>query len=216
MPSGSRTDVGRVRARNEDALIVDDDLGLYAVLDGLGGHPAGDVASSVASAALREHLMGDRVAAADPFAALTEGLLEAHSRVLADAGEHPERTHMGTTVVLALVREGRAWIAHVGDSRAYLLREGKSEPLTDDHGYGGMLTQALGIVDDPQPDLREVELGEGRLLLCTDGLTRHISDEGLADIGSGARDVQQAAEDLVDAALSAGGVDNITVVVVEE
>ncbi|MBA3620321.1 MAG: serine/threonine-protein phosphatase [Acidothermales bacterium] len=214
MPSGARTDVGRVRARNEDALIVDDDLGLYAVLDGLGGHPAGDVASSVAATALREYLTGERLAAADPFAVLTEGLLEAHERVLADAGENPDRTHMGTTVVLALVRDGRAWVTHVGDSRAYLLRDGKSEPLTDDHGYAGMLTQALGIVEEPQPDRREVELGGGRLLLCTDGLTRHISDEGLGDIG-GALDVQQAAEDLVDAALEAGGADNITVVVVE-
>lgn len=205
-----RTEVGHVRTRNEDALLARPERGLLAVADGLGGHPAGDVASMTAMTSIDEAPLSGSSGAGDLVAAVRS----AHEAVLR-AGQQPDRVGMGTTVVVAVVAGDRARIVHVGDSRAYLLRPGGGlEPLTRDHGMHGYLTQALGLDRDVEPDATEVGCPPGsRLLLCTDGLTNMVDDQRLAEL-LGRGDAQVACDALVDAALSAGGIDNVTVVVV--
>ncbi|MGH8892341.1 MAG: PP2C family protein-serine/threonine phosphatase [Actinomycetes bacterium] len=206
-----RTEVGHVRSRNEDALLARPERGVLAVADGLGGHPAGDVASLTAVRSLDEAPLSSDSSAED----VLDAVRAAHTAVVAAASQEPGRAGMGTTVVLAVVSDQSARIVHVGDSRAYLLDpEGGLEPLTRDHGMHGYLTQALGLDRDVDPDVAEVDCPQGsRLLLCTDGLTNMVDDDDVAALlGSG--DAQQGCDALVEAALDNGGVDNVTVVVV--
>lgn len=206
-----RTEVGHVRQRNEDALLARPERGILAVADGLGGHPAGDLASLTAVQALDEAPL-TAAASADDLVAATR---DAHNAVLAVAEEEPGRLGMGTTVVLAVIDAGRARIVHVGDSRAYLLStDGALHAVTRDHGMHGYLTQALGLDRDVEPDVAEVLCEPGsRLLLCTDGLTNMVDDDKLAEL-LGQGDAQQACDALVQTALDNGGVDNVTVIVV--
>lgn len=206
-----RTEVGHVRQRNEDALLARPERGILAVADGLGGHPAGDLASLTAVQALDEAPL-TAAASADDLVAATR---DAHNAVLAVAEEEPGRLGMGTTVVLAVIDAGRARIVHVGDSRAYLLStDGELHAVTRDHGMHGYLTQALGLDRDVEPDVAEVLCEPGsRLLLCTDGLTNMVDDDKLAEL-LGQGDAQQACDALVQTALDNGGVDNVTVIVV--
>jgi serine/threonine protein phosphatase PrpC len=206
-----RTEVGHVRQRNEDALLARPERGVLAVADGLGGHPAGDLASLTAVKSLDEApLTAD--ASADDLVAATRA---AHQAVLAVAEEEPGRLGMGTTVVLAAVDAGRARIVHVGDSRAYLLSsDGELRAVTRDHGMHGYLTQALGLDRDVEPDVADVLCEPGsRLLLCTDGLTNMVDDGKIAEL-LGRGDAQEACDALVQTALDNGGVDNVTVIVV--
>jgi serine/threonine protein phosphatase PrpC len=216
MQVASRTEVGHVRRRNEDSLLVDESTGVLAVADGLGGHPCGDLASQTAVASLREAVAGGLPEDADTGEWLTSALLVAHRAVLAEAGDDPERAGMATTAVLAAVADEEATIAHVGDSRAYLLADGALQPLTRDHGMGGYITQALGLDRLIAPDVVRVNsLAPGdRLLLCTDGLTNMVDDAAIALLLS-AGDVRQATDALVEEALGNGGIDNVTVIVVQ-
>jgi protein phosphatase len=200
-------------------MLVEDSAGVVAVADGLGGHPAGDLASGTAIASLA-HTVSD-AAAAPPSGDgigrwLTESLQAAHAAVLEEASKDPERAGMATTVVLAQLHDKELWLAHVGDSRAYVLRDGGGlEQLTRDHGLGGYITQALGLDRGVSPDVTHIQMGDGdRLLLCTDGLTNMIDEPTIGRL-LGDRDVKSACDALVDAALDAGGIDNITVIVVD-
>lgn len=206
-----RTEVGHVRQRNEDAVLARPERGVLAVADGLGGHPAGDLASLTAVRSLDAAPLSADSGEGD----LRDAAAAAHEAVLATAAEEPGRAGMGTTVVLAVVGPDRARVLHVGDSRAYLLDpQGGLEAVTRDHGMHGYLTQALGLDRDIEPDVAEVTCGPGaRLLLCTDGLTNMVDDAELAQL-LGRGDAQEACDALVDAALDHGGVDNVTVVVV--
>jgi protein phosphatase len=123
---------------------------------------------------------------------------------------------MATTAVLAVVGDTELWIGHVGDSRGYLLSAGgQLQALTRDHGMGGYITQALGLERDVVPDVAHVDVSSGdRLLLCTDGLTNMVDEPRIAAL-LGDNDVQAATDGLVEAALANGGVDNVTVIVVE-
>jgi serine/threonine protein phosphatase PrpC len=215
MHVASRTEVGYVRRRNEDSLLVEESIGVVAVADGLGGHPCGDLASQTAVASLRDSLAGGHDDGADTGAWLIRALLVAHRAVLAEAGDDPDREGMATTVVLAVVDGGQATIAHVGDSRAYLLADGALQALTRDHGIGGYITQALGLDRVVDPDVGHFDLSAGdRLLLCTDGLTNMVDDKGIALL-LGKGDPTEATDALVEAALANGGIDNITVIVVQ-
>jgi protein phosphatase len=205
-----RTEVGHVRSRNEDALLAWPERGLVAVADGLGGHPAGDVASLTAVRSIDESGL-DAESSEDDLRAAADA---AHHAVLAAAEAEPGRYGMGTTLVVATVRDATARVLHVGDSRAYLLHDGRLEPLTADHGAHGYLTQALGLDREIDPDVADVECPPGsRLLLCTDGLTNMVDDDKVAELLA-AEDPQAAVDSLVEAALDAGGIDNVTVVVV--
>jgi PPM family protein phosphatase len=218
------TETGRVRRRNEDGLLVDVDRHLLVVADGMGGHPAGDVASQLAIDAVNDGL--DPAALDDGSRrpeALREAVTRAHEAIIRAAEDDPSRAGMGTTLVVAHVDEGGELVtlAHVGDSRAYLLRDGELRPLTYDHAsHGGFghrrLTQALGASPRVDPEVSEVPVRPGdRLLLCTDGLTDELREEEIVQLAEPPRAPDEAVQALVEAALEAGGDDNITVVVAE-
>ena len=206
-----RTEVGHVRSRNEDALLARPERGVLAVADGLGGHPAGDVASLTALTSVDES--GLTVDASEDDLRATAAA--AHQAVLDAAAAEPGRTGMGTTLVLATVSDHSATVLHVGDSRAYQLSsDGGLSALTEDHGMHGYLTQALGLDRAVAPDVTRVDCPPGsRLLLCSDGLTNMVDDADLAGL-LGRGSAQEACDALVEAALDAGGIDNVTVVVV--
>jgi len=241
-----KTDPGKKRANNEDALLLDDNLGLYAVADGIGGNEGGEVASRIAVetlAAAMPDLLGEkdrtppveRVRADDTaFHALREAVVLAHRTIQQERTETPGLANMGTTLTALLLRDRQAFIAHIGDSRAYLFREGKLKQLTADHSfvaeqvragvftveqarsspYRHMITRALGLDEDAKADLTNYALKkDDRFLLCTDGLTEMVADAEISRILAGSPP-REAVQKLLAAANERGGVDNITAVVV--
>lgn len=222
MRFASATDVGHVRSRNEDALLVDDDRGLLVVADGMGGHPAGDLASRLAVRHVDDDL-ADLTADGQGgrMDALRRAIQGANRVVFDEAGRRDGTTGMGTTLVVAHVDEpeGLVTVATVGDSRAYLLTGGRLLRLTHDDTAGGpfgrVLTQAIGAMDPVEPEVLECPAGAGdRLLLCTDGLTDELDDDRIGSLlGKGG--IDDAAQALVDAALASGGRDNVTVAVAQ-
>jgi protein phosphatase len=226
------TDTGRRRLRNEDAFVCEPPL--FAVADGMGGARAGEIAARLAAAALEE--AGAETRGAEGVAAL---IAEANRRIWERSLTDPETAGMGTTVTAALVdaESGTVAIGHVGDSRAYLLREGALEQLTTDHSLvaelvqSGVLTpeeaerhpqrsaitRALGTEPTVDIDAFTVQGRPGDLfLLCSDGLSTMVADEELqAALEQAERDPARAADALVAAANAAGGEDNVTVVLFE-
>jgi len=233
--AAARTDVGLRRRVNEDRYAMAPELGLYLVADGMGGHTAGQVASQLAAeAALRaiEALQGGSVSPAEK---LRHAVACANREIHSQARMQPELAGMGTTLVALLASEGRAALAHVGDSRAYLLRGGRIRQLTDDHSLVGelvrrreiteddarehphrhVLTRALGVRRSVEPDLAELSPQGGDIfVLCSDGLTNHMRDEEIAAAVGGDVDLQDLCDGLVDLANRRGGDDNTTVLVV--
>jgi protein phosphatase len=232
------TDVGRVRAENEDAWLVVPGTRLFAVADGMGGHAAGEVASRLAVETLAEELRGadasGSVAAAR--SELQHAVREAGRRIHEQAARVPDRHGMGTTVtVLRFLAGGRALVAHVGDSRAYRLRDGELRRLTRDHTWvqeqldrgllseagarrhpaSGVLTRALGTEPRVAPDVAEVDWRVGDFfLLCSDGLSGPVAESDIARALRDSPDPEAAARALVGLANEAGAPDNVTVVVV--
>jgi len=226
------TDTGRRRLRNEDAFICEPPL--FAVADGMGGARAGEVAAGLAAAALEE--AGSETRGAEGVAAL---IVEANKRIWERSLNDPRTTGMGTTVTAALVdaASGAVAIGHVGDSRAYLLRDETLEQLTTDHSLvaelveSGVLTpeeaeqhpqrsaitRALGTEPTVEVDAFTMQAEPGDLfLVCSDGLSAMLSDEAVSSaIETADRDPERAADALVAAANARGGEDNITVVLFE-
>lgn len=210
-----RSELGHVRKRNEDAVLVPAPevqsarRWIVAVSDGMGGHPAGDAASEITVQTLGSEL-GRYVDPED----LVDALLAAHEAIRLAAQVDPDKTGMGATAVVAAVDSERADIAHVGDSRAYLVRDGEAVQLTEDHNKLGYLTQALGHGNvAPETIMTELRPGD-RLLLCTDGLTGLLPDYVIGALVASS-DPEAACDRLVNAALDAGGHDNVSVVLVE-
>lgn len=223
MRVAATTNVGRQRRRNEDAHLVDLARGLLVVADGMGGHPAGDVASAIAVERTDQDLVA--LAADDPHTGrmrtIGAAVRAAHVDVRSAAEEDPGKRGMGTTLVIAHIDEVARLLtlANVGDSRAYLLRDGKARQLTTDDVWSGVfgrtLTQAIGASEAVDPEVIEVEIEPGdRLLLCTDGLTDELAEERIGELLR-TPDLDEAGEALVAAALAAGGHDNVTVVLAE-
>jgi protein phosphatase len=233
-------DVGRVRESNEDFLLVDDATGLWAVADGMGGHAAGEVASELAVRALAESVRAavDGSPLADAAAArrcLEAGLEAANRRICDSIAAHPDQRGMGTTLVTAVVVGETAVIAHVGDSRAYLLRDGQLHRLTEDHSWvneqvrhgllsreeahrhpmRNVVTRALGTRGETVPEFGDAALRPGdAVLLCSDGLNVMMTDDQIRETLLPHRDDPAAACDaLVRAANERGGGDNTTVIV---
>lgn len=223
------TDVGRVRAHNEDSVLAEPPL--FVVADGLGGHEAGEVASHIAVETVRDH--APRRADAP---ALARAVKAANKEVLRAAKEGVGRTGMGTTMTAAIVEGAHISIAHVGDSRAYLLTGGELRQITNDHSMvadmmrrgqlteadarihpnRSVITRALGTDAEMTADPYEIEANAGdRLLLCSDGLTGMLEDARIAEILRAHRDPGAAAAELIAAANEAGGHDNISVVLVD-
>jgi serine/threonine protein phosphatase PrpC len=226
--SVGKTDPGRVRRRNEDAFVVDPPL--FAVADGMGGAQAGEVASRLAAAAFREYREADELAPEQRVAAIIK---EANRRIYDRARTDSEVSGMGTTVTAALLGDGRVVIGHVGDSRAYRIRDGRLAQLTEDHSLvadlmrsgrltaeeaeghpqRSVITRALGTDPDVDVDTLVVEAEAGDLfLLCSDGLSTMVSDAEVLQVVERAGSLDDAARDLVRAANSGGGEDNVTVV----
>jgi serine/threonine protein phosphatase PrpC len=222
---------GRRRRHNEDSYVLEPPL--FAVADGMGGAKAGEIASSLAAAAVQESA-GDGATGEARVAALIE---EANRRVFRRANEDRAVSGMGTTMTVALVEEERVAIGHVGDSRAYLIREGRLEQLTDDHSLvaelvrsgkltpeeaeahpqRSVITRALGTESEVDVDTFSVHATPGDLfLLCSDGLTVMVDDESILEAVEQHRsNLDEAAKALVNAANRGGGEDNITVVFFE-
>ncbi len=234
--AAAATDAGRSRGHNEDSWFVAADLGLLALADGMGGYNAGEVASSLAIGSLVDYLRKEVSAdgAADPLDLLARAIGAANASILAAAARRPECLGMGTTVATAWLLGSRLYYAHVGDSRIYLVRGGRLARLTRDHSVGqamidagmpdaassrrialrGVLTRALGVEPSVEPDFGELALEPGdALMLCSDGLTDLVGDEGIAQLLLAHADPNARAQALVGAALDAGGYDNVTVVV---
>jgi PPM family protein phosphatase len=223
-----RTDAGRKRRRNEDAYVVAPPL--FVVADGMGGAQAGEVAARLATAAFHEYHEADELEAEQRVVAIIQ---EANRRIFERARVDTEVSGMGTTVTAALVEGDRIVIGHVGDSRAYRLRGGRLEQLTNDHSLvadlvrGGrispeeaeihpqrsVITRALGSDREVDVDSVAVDAEPGDVyLLCSDGLTTMVTDEEILDIVGRAKSLENAGKDLVKAANRRGGEDNITVV----
>jgi PPM family protein phosphatase len=223
------TDPGRRRRQNEDAYVVQPPL--FAVADGMGGAQAGEIASRIAASAIRDSGVE---AGGDAVAALIQ---EANRRVYAAAASDDARAGMGTTMTAALVEAGSVRIGHVGDSRAYRVRDGALEQLTEDHSLvaelvrsgklspeeadvhpqRSVITRVLGTDPEVDVDTFEVEARPGDVfMICSDGLTSMVDDEAiLAVLGQPGKTLEQRARNLVDAANRGGGEDNITVILFE-
>jgi protein phosphatase len=244
--SAGATDPGKRRTNNEDSYLLDDGLRLYAVADGVGGQAAGEVASRIAVETLRSELsvpLGRDEAApsfgvspeeAPELAALHQAVLLANRKVREAADRDPSLSGMATTLTSLALRRMTAFIAHVGDSRAYLFRAGRLRQLTVDHSFVSelvragaltpelarvhparhVITRAVGIDDDVTPECMAVAARENDLfLLCTDGLTEMAEDEDISRVLA-SLSPRDAAQALIDLANEHGGVDNITALVV--
>jgi serine/threonine protein phosphatase PrpC len=226
--SAGRTDPGRKRRRNEDAYVVAPPL--FAVADGMGGAQAGEVAARLATAAFREYHEADELGGEERVAAIIQ---EANRRIYERARADTEVSGMGTTITAALLEGGQIVIGHVGDSRAYRVRDGRLEQLTNDHSLvadlvrsgrispeeadthpqRSVITRALGTDPGVDVDSLAVDAQPGDLyLLCSDGLTTMLADEEILEILLGAKSLEHAGKDLVKAANRRGGEDNVTVV----
>jgi PPM family protein phosphatase len=226
---GAKSDVGRMRNDNQDSYLADEPV--FAVADGVGGHLGGDVASATAIRVIQDATQ-DGVARDD----LEDILRKVNSAIWEQARGAAHLRGMGTTCTLALIEDGSAHLAHVGDSRAYLFRAGELSQVTEDHNLVGkmlsegrltreeaahhpqrnIITRALGLDPNVDVDLLTLELREGdRLLICSDGLSSMIEDRTLTEVLSSESDPQAAADRLVEAANEAGGEDNITVVLID-
>ena len=233
MKVASLTDAGLVRKTNEDSLFADARLGLLIVADGMGGHAGGEVASRVAVTTISGLLktgMPDGNAAG-----LIRGAIEqANIAILAEAEAHPALQGMGTTLVLAFCHGDSIHLAHLGDSRAYLIRNGSIQQLTEDHSLvaqmvktgqltaeeaahyhlRNVVTRSLGNQKIAEPDLAVVEWSPGDfLLLCSDGLTNMVEESELRSlISRGGVDLERSCRQAIDLANRNGGRDNITTV----
>jgi len=232
MRCAMRTDVGKVRRINEDSALVMRSPGAYAVADGMGGHNAGDVASGLAVECMRKRLRGRK-----PYVTLLQNAVQETNIVLLQrAKEDPAYRGMGTTLTLLCDQGDSALIAHVGDSRCYRYRDGALWQCTQDHSvvgemarlgvltpeearvhpYRNVITRALGTAGHVEVDVLEVDIAPGdRFLLCTDGLCGMISDGEMAGLLRAEREIEDAADALLAAALEAGGDDNITLLLLE-
>jgi len=239
------TDVGMKRTNNEDNYLVNDELNLFVCCDGMGGHVGGEYASAIAVNTVEEVLASIE---SDPDALSPEadGPVErtreklryairlAGKRIFEKASAEPEYKGMGTTALALLLDQGNFYIAHVGDSRGYLLREGRIEQLTEDHSLvyqkvkegvltpeeakthklRNIITRSLGYMEEVEVDIQVRAIRRGdKFLLCSDGLSNHVSTAEMGELLH-RNSPQQTARQLVQLACDRGGDDNITVVAV--
>jgi serine/threonine protein phosphatase PrpC len=241
------TNVGMKRTHNEDNFSIVEDSGLYIVADGMGGHASGEIASKMAVDAMREFFA---LTANDPERTwpykmdrskgyeenrLVTGVKLANLRIFESAQRNPKQRGMGTTIVALFAVEDSVYLAHVGDSRIYRLRDGRLEQLTEDHSllndyikmkrltadeianfpHKNVIVRALGMKDTVKVDTRLEQPRAGDVyLLCSDGLSGPVSDADMLDILDGTRKLQDATARLIAKANDNGGPDNVTVVLV--
>lgn len=230
------TDRGRKRASNEDAFGYSVEDGVYLVCDGMGGANAGEIASSLAVDEVLHLLTGHRENGRPPMPdAAEEAVMAANTAIFARAQRNQRLNGMGTTLVALAVQDNHAWVLNIGDSRCYRLRQGCLEQITLDHSLveeqvrmgrmsraealrsplKNVITRALGTQGRVTPDVFGLDAEPGDLfLLCSDGLTRELSDGEIAALLAEPRSLDEACAALVEAANKAGGHDNITCLLV--
>ncbi|MDR3305891.1 MAG: Stp1/IreP family PP2C-type Ser/Thr phosphatase [Clostridiales Family XIII bacterium] len=243
---GFRTDIGRKRENNEDALLLLPRFGIFAVADGVGGQNSGEVASRKAVSGIENFLRANPLSGADNLEGkyrenwlrgyFTRCMQKVNTEIMKLAASAPEFQRMATTAVVCFLDMESAYVVNVGDSRAYILRNGVLSQLTEDHTYvnnlinagtltksearihpkKNIITRALGAAANFEPDFYRFDLQEGdRILLCTDGLHGELTDEEIEGILNKDEDLNQICRLLVNAANEKGGGDNITVVCVD-
>lgn len=235
-----KTDVGCVRENNEDSFAFDSTTGVFVVCDGMGGRAAGEVASAMAVNTLIEYFRaggrdvsdsGRKIDDSDVLTALADAITFANDQIRQAAEDIPAQRGMGSTIVAALWGGDAVSIAHVGDSRIYLIRRHQLRQLTTDHslvmeevrsglmsmeearysGIQNIILRALGAEDTVQPDLARIPVESGdMLLLTTDGLVRHVEDARILELAESAPTLVEACDLLIQSAKDAGGNDNIT------
>lgn len=237
------TDVGLKRLDNEDNYLINEELNLFVVADGMGGHVGGEYASAIAVNTVEEIVTsmdgppGEGEEEMDPVERnrfkITHAIRLAGRRIFEKAKEQPEYHGMGTTAVVLVVDDGNAYVAHVGDSRIYMLRDNRIEQVTEDHSliaekirHGlitpeeaknhrmrNVITRSLGYQEDVEVDLtvRAVKKGD-QFLLCSDGLSGHVEDPEMEEHMLNYRP-QEATRRLIELACERGGEDNITVII---
>ncbi|MBI5251644.1 MAG: Stp1/IreP family PP2C-type Ser/Thr phosphatase [Desulfomonile tiedjei] len=235
MKIGHWTVPGKRRSTNEDSLYLNPDLGLFIVADGMGGHNAGEVASrtavEVTATSVREGLKAGKEAEQ----VVREAIAIANKSIFEKSLNNPAWEEMGTTLLVALIVDHEVTIGHVGDSRAYIIRQSQIELLTDDHTFvfewlkEGLitreqarthhqrhgLTEALGVTDDVESEVCLWPWDDNVcLLLCSDGLTDMLEDDEILAIVETSSEPEQACSTLVTAAKGKGGKDDITVILV--
>ncbi|MEK6239696.1 MAG: protein phosphatase 2C domain-containing protein [Planctomycetales bacterium] len=234
------SDIGKTRKVNQDRWLADPEQGLYLVADGLGGHAAGDVAAQFVvelfPKVLRDELTGiSDLAQPEAAQAVSRAVEKVSQRLWDAAAKRASQQGMGSTIVLALVRESRALIAHLGDSRAYLRRGNDLRPITNDHSLvqllldsgrisateaarhpsRGKLLRFAGMSDPAVAEVQLLDLQSGdRVLMCSDGLSGMLNDAQMEFILRVEPELEKACDSLVAAANEAGGRDNITALMV--
>jgi serine/threonine protein phosphatase PrpC len=229
------TNMGRVRANNEDTFGMDEENGLYVVCDGMGGAAGGEVASRLACKTFLESFGAQSLhtESAEDLKEHMRSAIQAANAAVYREGRGDEHHNMGTTLVAAAFAGTTLMIGNVGDSRAYMLREGKWEQVTSDHSYinelvrsgsipeserdapelqrfGSIITRAIGAAKDVHPEFFDFALNDGDVvLLCSDGLTRYLDVEDFAEIVD-VNDLDSSCRQLVIRANDMGGIDNIT------
>ena len=237
-----KTDKGLVREENEDVFCIERDQGLLAVADGMGGYASGEVASKMAIDIVRDYLKNEENPLLDEYSPkyskptnrMTSGIRLANKAIYDTSKSQSQLNGMGTTIAAVLVSGNRLSIAHVGDSRVYLLRGGNIEQITDDHTVVSeqvekglmtkeeaaqsdirhILTRALGIAPNVDVDMDELIVAQGdKLVLCSDGLSELVSDDEILSTVMSSRTLEVACDQLIGMANEKGGGDNITVIV---
>ena len=233
------SDLGKVRASNEDSLGLFPDLHLFLVADGMGGHAAGEVASKMAVEMVKDFFSKDEESGnpPPPIRRLEMAIKSANHKIYETGKQNPALSGMGTTLVSVFLDQETAYIGHVGDSRAYLIRQDEINQITNDHSLvneylkRGMMTseeaehhplkhvlsRALGTVPEVEVDLLSLPIKSGDIiLLCSDGLTNTVSQKTILHTLLRSRgNVQEACKQLVHQANAHGGIDNITVVTLQ-
>jgi protein phosphatase len=233
------TDPGRARDNNEDSVAVDEQAALAVLADGMGGYNAGEIASGMATAFIKSELgrwlleASSTASDTDVRRAMDICVENANRAIFNAANSNPQFAGMGTTLVVAVLREGRLLVGHIGDSRAYRLRGGKLSQITKDHSllqeqidaglitpeqaayssHKNLVTRALGVEDTVLLETHLHDLQPGDLILmCSDGLSDMIDDEEIAAVLQSTHELPAAGAALVAAANAAGGRDNIAVI----
>ena len=228
------TDVGRVRPANQDAFLVDEQRNFFIVADGMGGHAGGEIASQLCIERVSQFFDDLDNAKKDPLRSLDRAINGACMAIYVKALENPELKGMGTTATALLVDRNKAFYAHVGDSRIYLLRAGYIFQLSSDHSFvneqlraglitkqeaahhhlRNVITRSVGFLEDEDVDCAEIKLEKGDyFILCSDGLHGKVNETELAKIIL--EDYPSSVSKLIDLANERGGEDNITAVIIQ-
>lgn len=232
--AGGHSDKGITRLKNEDFFYVDEKSGFVAVADGMGGHASGELASKMTIEVLSDYINSGEASSSDTVT-LAAAIKMANSTVYGTSQDNVSHRGMGSTLVAALIKEDRLSIAHVGDSRIYLIRAGCIEQLTDDHSLiseqlregliseedaksstiKNVITRSVGVAQEVEADFSEMAIADGDILiLCSDGLTSMLEDNEILSVALEHKCPSRLSKRLVALANEAGGSDNITVVAV--